>query len=239
MRQALYRYCTQWEPLGIFDSQHLATLAMSVALVVMVPWFARMKLNDRSQQVLGSGIGWTAFAGYALWAAIHAVAGSFDVARHLPMHLCYVVAVITPLVMTWRSFTAFEFVYYCAFSGVLQACISPDECARCPHFDYFRFWMLHTGVILSAVYAVVVYRMQPTARGVLRTWLWVLAFLGLAIVVNCAFGTNYFYIRDKPPNSLLDYMGPWPWYIITAMPVAFVLIGIGYVPIWLVERLKR
>ena len=91
---------------------------------------------------------------------------------------------------------------------------------------------------MSAVYAVVVYRMWPTARGVVRTWLWVVAFLGLAIVVNLVFDTNYFYIRHKPPASMLDYLGPWPWYIVIAFPVAFVLIGIGYVPIWIIDRIR-
>jgi hypothetical integral membrane protein (TIGR02206 family) len=170
---------------------------------------------------------------------LHAIAGSFALAHHLPLQLCYFVAVLTPLVMTWRFCAVFEFVYYCAFSGVLQACISPDNVAEYPHFDYFRFWMLHTGVILSAVYSVVVYRMWPTAIGVVRTWLCLLGFLGLVITVNLAFDANYFYVCVKPPESLLDFLGPWPWYVVSAIPVAFLLIGIGYVPIWITDCLAE
>lgn len=238
MRQALYQYCVDLTPLEIFGVPHLITLLVGVAIVFSVPWLSRKYLDESAQQRLGRFIGWLTFSGYASWAVLHLVAGSFDLSKHLPMHLCFVVGVVTPVAMTWRNQTVFEFVYYCGFSGVLQACISPAEVASYPHFDFFRFWVLHIGVILSAVYAVVVYRMWPTAQGVLRTWLIVLGYLVVAIVVNLSLGTNYFYICTKPPKSLLDILGPWPWYVVVAIPLAYVLIGIGYIPIWVVERVR-
>ena len=239
MKQALYQYCLELTPLEVFGTQHQKTLVISLALVICVPWLAHRYFSEIGKQRLGSFIGWVTFSGYALWGIMHFVAGTFDIGRHLPLHLCYVVGVVTPLAMTWRNHTAFEFVYYCGCSGVLQACISPADVGSYPHFDFFRFWMLHTGVILSAVYAVVVYRMQPTAKGVHRTWLIVLAYLGLAICVNLALSTNYFYICVKPPQSLLDYLGPWPWYVLVAIPLAYVLIGVGYVPVWIHRRFRN
>lgn len=239
MQQSLYHYCTEWAPLEVFGRQHLSALAVSALIVAVVPWLARTRLSEQNQTRLGTAIGWTTLMGYICWFLLHLVAGSFDSHRHLPLHLCYVVAFLTPLAMTRRHFAVFEFVYYCAFSGVLQACLSPDDVSTFPHFEFLRFWVLHTGVILSAVYAVVVYRMWPTAYGVFRTWLWLLAYLAVVIFVNLVLKTNYFYICSKPPESLLDFLGPWPWYVVIAIPVAFVLLGAGYVPIWIVERWGR
>ena len=47
------------------------------------------------------------------------------------------------------------------------------------------------------------------------------AFVGL---VDALTGANYLYLRSKPAApTLLDVMGPWPWYVLAAGLVALVL----------------
>ena len=43
------------------------------------------------------------------------------------------------------------------------------------------------------------------------------------------FESNYFWLMDKPPaGSLLDLMGPWPWYILVGEFVALIHFYIAY-----------
>jgi uncharacterized membrane protein YwaF len=45
--------------------------------------------------------------------------------------------------------------------------------------------------------------------------------VGLA---NLALGTNFMYLRSKPLVATpLDWMGPWPFYILTGAAVALLL----------------
>ena len=39
-------------------------------------------------------------------------------------------------------------------------------------------------------------------------------------LIDWAVDGNYFYLRSKPPGSLLDVLGPWPWYILGGAGIA-------------------
>ena len=53
---------------------------------------------------------------------------------------------------------------------------------------------------------------------------------GLAAAGTLLFDGNYMFLREPPEDgSLLDLMGPWPWYIASAAALALVLF-------WLLDR---
>ena len=80
-------------------------------------------------------------------------------------------------------------------------------------------------------------RMRPTRRSILRVviainLLW--AFTGL---VNELIGSNYLYTHGKLPTpSLLDYLGPHPWYLLAMEGIGLALMLLLYLPFALRDR---
>jgi uncharacterized membrane protein YwaF len=58
--------------------------------------------------------------------------------------------------------------------------------------------------------------------------------VGLAHIVT---NGNYMYLRQKPvAGSLLNFMGPWPWYIGGGLLLAVIFLTILNAPFWLARR---
>jgi len=50
-------------------------------------------------------------------------------------------------------------------------------------------------------------------------------------VVDAALGANYMWLREKPPSTILDLFGPWPYYILggAVLGIAlFLLLDLPY-----------
>lgn len=63
----------------------------------------------------------------------------------------------------------------------------------------------------------------------------------LIVLASVALGTNYLYLRHKPEQpSLLDFFGPWAWYVLGMIAAGVVLCFVLYAPFpmlaWLSKR---
>ena len=243
MRETVHHYLYGDTSFEVFGSDHFWGLTISVLLIVIIPWISVRYLNRKSQNNLGMIIGYIVMLNYPAWVMLEIIAGSFDVSLHLPVHLCRVSNLLIPLVMVKRHFLTFEILFFWGLSGSLQGAITPDISAGFPHFHYFRFWVGHNGIILALIYAVVVFRMRPTIHSLWKSFVALNIFLILAVIANLILDANYFWICGKPTTptgehvpSILDFMGPWPWYILSAEFVAILHFFLAYSPFYFLNK---
>ena len=246
MRDTVYQYLNTFEPFDMFGMEHILAIIAALVVIIVLPLYAKNHLNEESQHKLGMLIGWFVFGNYITWVGLESIAGTFDVKEHLPVHLCRFANLMIPLVMLWRSYFVYEILFFWGFSGMLQASITPDIAAGFPHFHYFRFWLGHQGLILALVYATVVYEIRPSFKSLIKSFIALNVFLGVAAIVNVLLDANYFWICGKPVNqigeripTLLDYMGSWPWYIITGEFVALAHFLLAYSPFYFINKRKE
>ncbi len=133
----------------------------------------------------------------------------------LPLQLCDLALILA--VLAWlfpQNKRAGELSILWALSGSVQAVLTPDLSEGFPSIPWIFFFGTHAAVILSAVYFLCSGQVKLSGASVWRGGFWILAYAAAIGLINGWFHYNYGYLAAKPAHaSLLDYFGPWPYYI--------------------------
>jgi hypothetical integral membrane protein (TIGR02206 family) len=209
-----------------FSDAHLAALAVLVLSTALAVWAPR-RHPGRWTVPAARALALLIFAGWAGEYFADVLLGTWTIRYDLPLQLTDAISV-TAIVALWtRSATAVELVYYWSLTASLQATLTPDLSQSFPSVYYFTYFVYHVGAIVGACFLVLGCRLYPRPGAVRRVYAATFAFSLAAAVGDLLTGGNYMFLREKPEySSLLDVMGPWPWYIASTAVLALVLLVI-------------
>lgn len=164
--------------------------------------------------------------------------GMWDIRYNLPLNLCTVSLYLAAAMLVTKSYTLFEIVYFFGIGGALQAMITPDLFYTFPHFRFLHFFTAHIAIILAVLYMIAFYKYEVTFRSFIKS-LVVLHVLALIVFfINQMTGANYMFLARKPSGpSILDWFGPYPWYILALEAITFITFFILYLPFFIKKRL--
>lgn len=161
--------------------------------------------------------------GFALLLGLFALAmqvyrllpSQWDMHVSLPLHLSDFTWVVAVYALWTRSQWAYSLTYYWGLTLNPQAMITPAlDAPGFPHIDFIDFWTQHTLVVWAAIYLTWGLGMRPDWRSFGTAAVVTVAWGVVVFGFNSLTGTNYGFVNAKPNNpSLLDVMGPWPWYL--------------------------
>src|SRR5437870_11438719 len=150
-----------------------------------------------------------------------------QVALSLPLQLCDVAIFIAAAALWTRRQLVVEVTYFWGLAGTIQALLTPDLPQHFPSYPYFQYYIAHGGVIAAALILVIGLRLQPRRLAMVQVAFITVAYAAVVGAVDAIAGANYMYLRAKPPSpTLLDVLGPWPWYILVAGLIGFALFAI-------------
>ncbi|MTE27896.1 YwaF family protein [Winogradskyella ouciana] len=164
---------------------------------------------------------------------------NYNFKTDLPLYLCSLMAMIIPVFTYYRKYWIFEILVFWIIGGTVQGVITPDIVIGFPSFDYFRYWVVHLGLLSIIFYFIFVFKMKPTLKSVFKSFLALQIYVVLMIILNYLLDANYFYLNEKPKSaSLLDYFGEWPYYIVVGQLIIIPLFLLIYLPFSVLERRK-
>jgi hypothetical integral membrane protein (TIGR02206 family) len=219
-----------FEPWG---TSHLVVLGVFVLGVVVLIAIGPLVRGSRVEQPLA-----TAFAlGNIAFGLVSVVTElePDDIAGNLPLQLCDFAWIPVAWALLTRHPLALALTYYWGLTLALQALVQPTLDEAFPDPNFFAFWGKHVLLVWGAVYATLTLRQGPDWRGyrqaVVATFIW----LAVAMTVNGLLDTNYGYFNGKPDGTVLDYLGPWPWYVLAEMAIVLAAWALLTLP-WVRKR---
>lgn len=134
--------------------------------------------------------------------------------------------------MLWRaSYRLYEVVYFWGIGGATAALLTPDLPVGFPHPVFLQFFIGHGSALTTVLFATIVMGFRPRAASVGIALAATAIYAVLIYPVNLMLDSNYLYLVQKPERpSPLDYLGPWPWYLLGLAAITIVACGLCYLP---------
>jgi hypothetical integral membrane protein (TIGR02206 family) len=220
----------QGAPFVQLGTAHLSALGV-IALLVIALW--RLPLNQAQRLALRRILALVLLTNELFWHAWHAYYGLWSVKTLLPLEICNLMVFASAWVLLTRNQAGYEFVYLLGIPAASQVLITPALGQfGFPHILFFQIFISHGGILVAALYLTLVERLRPESwRAVRRVAGWTTLYAALIFVLNQLLGSNYLFLAHKPPAAtLLDYLGPWPWYILSMEAIGLILVILLYLP---------
>ena len=207
-----------------FSDAHLAALAVLALSVGLSVWAPR-RHPGRWIVPAARALALVIFAGWAGEYLADVVLGTWTIQYDLPLQLTDAVSVSAILALWSRRMLLVELVYFWSLTASLQAMLTPDLSWSFPSVYYFTYFIYHIGAIVAACFLVLGCRLYPRPGAVWRVYAATFAVTVIAALGDILTDGNYMYLREKPEHSsLLNVIGPWPWYIASTAALGLALM---------------
>ncbi|MEP5339762.1 MAG: TIGR02206 family membrane protein [Algibacter sp.] len=205
------------ERVSVGSFQHFLPVILAILFAVFFIKYAKSKLKENQQnRVIHRFACFVSLT--VIVFHIHKLSfGHYNIATDLPLYLCSLLGIIIPVFTYYRKLWMYEVLLFWIIVGTLQGVITPDIPEGFPSFDYFRYWIVHLGLLIIISYAIFVLKMRPKLKSVFKSFLALQFYLLMTVTINYVLNSNYFYLNQKPKSaSILDCFGAWPYYIIVS-----------------------
>lgn len=162
---------------------------------------------------------------------------NFRIDGSVPLQLSDLLRFICVYALWTRRFWATSVVYYWGLTFNPQSLVTPNLFyGPAPIYDFTAYWAPHILVMWTAIFLTWGLEHKPNWRSYRIAILVTLGWAVVTFVFNVLAGTNYGFLNGKPASaSLLDLMGQWPIYLLSAFVAMVVIWALITVP-WTISR---
>jgi hypothetical integral membrane protein (TIGR02206 family) len=212
-----------------FGLVHLAVLSAVPLSAAVLAWISRGK--PRTAAAVRVILGLLLLAIEVGWLFYLVGQYSWDLSYGLPLQLTDAIILLAGYVALTRNQTVFDVIYYWSLTAMPLAMITPDLDEAFHDIFTIVFFAGHGLAVVITLVLLWSRSLRPRPGSLALSLLMLNAFALFVFIFNRIFDTNYMYLIKKPEQpSLLDFMGPWPLYILACEAVALVLFWLLWLP---------
>ncbi|MGV0745794.1 YwaF family protein [Mycolicibacterium sp. XJ870] len=217
-----------------YGPSYWAAIAVFAVVAVLLVWLGRRQ-TEHQARIFGRVLGAVTFAIYVAMFIYTLIPPSVE--RSVPLRLTDFATVTAAYAFWSQRQWAFVLTYYWGLTLSAQALISPVlKSPDFPHYEFLAFWSIHLLVVWAAIYLTWGRGLRPGWDSYRFVVLVTAAWAAVTMAFNGIAGTNYGFLNAKPSTaSLLDVLGPWPMYVLTASALVVIVWALMTWP-W--ERLR-
>ncbi|MEO5906600.1 MAG: TIGR02206 family membrane protein [Saprospiraceae bacterium] len=222
-----------------FSLQHFSALIVFALFTFLAVWFG-WNSSDTTKKWIGLSIAFAALFIMVFDSIYRLMTGRFDILDDLPLFLCDIVACMLPFIILTKNRKWMGILYFWAVAGTLQALITPELEEGFPRFEFFRYFIMHAGIVSAVIYCIVVWRIKINWKDFFNAIMFAQVYIVFVHIINILLNSNYSYTVRKPNDpSVLDLMGDWPWYIFWGEILMIVLFLLLMIPFLFETRTSR
>ncbi|MEJ2664365.1 MAG: TIGR02206 family membrane protein [Spirochaetia bacterium] len=170
--------------------------------------------------------------------------GTWSVGHNLPLHLCGLAVVLSPIMLIRKKKLLYELFYFWGMGGAIQSILTPDNGYAFPHYRMIQTFVSHGAIIMAVIYMTFVEGYRPTWKSVGKTIVITNIYMGIIAVFNLLVNGNYLYICAPPEiptiiDVLVEIFGPWPWYIFGLEILGIISLVVYYSPFAIKDLITR
>jgi hypothetical integral membrane protein (TIGR02206 family) len=211
-------------PFVLFGADHFGALLVTALLAAGLTALVRRDRRAPAALAVRVGLALALFAATAGTLVRWSLDAPLTVWDVLPLQLCDLLILVAIAALLTLHPLACELLYFWGCAGTLLATLTPDVRVGFPDWRFLFFFVLHGLVVAAAVTVTAGFGRYPRPGAAWRAFLVTNAYALLVGAVNAAFDTNYLYLCAKPgARTLLDWLGPWPVYVVSADALALAL----------------
>jgi len=220
------------KPFQLFSSSHGAPVLVYFLFASSIVWYAKTRVtNQATKKNILLWLSLIPLIALIVQNLIKVSIGAWQIQDDLPLHICRFLAVLAPLVYLKDSKFWTGVFYFWILVGTFNAVIAADIRFDYPHYNYFTYFIIHIGLIPLPIYHCYVLGRKIQKRDLWNAYWLANVFLLVTMAINFSIQSNYMFTRHKPEvASLMDHLGPWPWYLVMLQFLGLFLFALAYLP---------
>jgi hypothetical integral membrane protein (TIGR02206 family) len=211
------------DPFKLFGWAHLITLALMIFIGIFIisKSLSNKKFSKYAKFFIIVNLMLMDLS-YRLWSGFYQ---TNNISGLLSIHISSMSVILSVIVLIRFKQKIFDVLFYWALILVPQAIITPGIYRfGFPHLRFFQILWVHFLVLYTIVYLLWVEKRRLSKNNLRRALIVTHIYGFFVFIVNMIFNTNYMFIGNKSSvPSLIQYLGPWPYYIFVLDIILIVL----------------